>query len=93
MATMKKTVATDELAKPKKYKRKEEKYIHPDHEAILRYQKEIAYWEEVYKTANDAHDWDTRNTASCRLLQKKQNLGRLIILVGQEKIKRWKIKC
>ena len=65
--------------------------LHPDHEAILRYQQEIAYWEQKYDEANNACDWSARNWASCQLHAKRGNLERLKELVGQEKLKRWKI--
>ena len=65
--------------------------LHPDHAAILKYQQEIAYWEEEYRKANEACDWNARNNASCRLHAKKGNLEWLMNKVGKEKLIRWKI--
>lgn len=65
--------------------------LHPNHEAILRYQREIAYWEEEYRKANEAHDWSARNWASCQLYAKRGNLERLKQVVGQGQLKKWKI--
>lgn len=53
---------------------KKEKYKSPNIEAIERYEREIAYWEQKYQEANDAHDWSARNEAACALYAKRGNL-------------------
>lgn len=41
---------------------------------IEKYEQEIAYWQERYDKANDAHDWSERNLCSCRIKQKTEML-------------------
>lgn len=54
---------------------KKEVYKSPNQEAIERYEREIAYWEQKYDEANRNHDWSARNEAGTNLYIKRTNLA------------------
>ena len=70
----------------------EPKYKHPNQEAIEKYLKEIAFWEQKEQEAIEKENYSYRDWARSQLHIKRTNLNILVEKVGKEKLRKWKIK-
>lgn len=61
-------------------------------EAVERYLKEIAFWEQKEQEAIEKENYSDRDWARSQLYIKRTNLNVLVEKVGKEKLRKWKIK-
>lgn len=61
-------------------------------EAVERYLKEIAFWEQKEQEAIEKENYSDRDWARSQLYIKRTNLNVLAEKIGREKLRKWKIE-
>ena len=71
--------------------KKKEEYRNPNLEALERYLREIAFWEQKEQEAIEKGDYSARDWARSQLYVKRTNCKALADKIGTYQLQRWRI--
>jgi hypothetical protein len=71
--------------------KKKEEYRNPNLEALERYLREIAFWEQKEQEAIEKGDYSARDWARSQLYVKRTNCKALADKIGAYQLQRWRI--
>lgn len=72
--------------------KKKEEYRNPNLEALERYLREIAFWEQKEQEAIEKENYSDRDWARSQLYVKRTNCKALADKIGAHQLQRWRIK-
>lgn len=72
--------------------KKKEEYRNPNLEALEKYLRDIAFWEDKEQEAIEKEDYGARDWARSQLYIKRTNCKALADKIGAYQLQRWRIK-